>query len=172
MKDPVSLNLTRFLKRVGDYLQSPMSPVSEEQHPAKRRGPAIRKQTNVTPSVCPAPAKDDVPSSATIRIQCIKLFREEDALTMQECADLLILPMSLLKPQFHELRQLGILEQGGTRRTSAGNQGVYRLNESHRALDFVFGLKPQGMTAPQEVLNHHRKVQKRWEDPESGLGSF
>jgi predicted transcriptional regulator len=115
--------------------------------------------------VRPASATDAVPSSATIRIQCIKVFREEGALTLQECSDLLNLPVCLLKPQFYELRQLGILEQGGTRRTSAGNEGVYRLNESHPTLDFVFGARPEGMKSPRELLSRTRAAQERWEGP-------
>jgi predicted transcriptional regulator len=102
--------------------------------------------SDLTPAV-----HDVIRVDTALRMSCIQMLREENALTVQEAADLLISEPAAIKSQFLKLRRLGLIEQAGCRKTSAGIQAVYRLNTNNPALEFVLAPTPKGMASPHEV---------------------
>ena len=105
-----------------------------------------------------SPAVDEIIRKDTaLRMECIKALRREEALTVQEAADLLRLEPHMVKSQFLKLRQLGLIEQAGCRETRAGIQAVYRLNVRNPALEFVLAPAPEGMRSPHEVAEQGKR---------------
>lgn len=124
-------------------------------------GGAVERGDGATALASPgviSPAVDAIIRKDTaLRMECIKALRQEEALTEQETADLLLLEPSMVKSQFLKLRQLGLIEQAGCRETSAGIQAVYRLNVRNPALEFVLAPVPEGMRSPHEVAEQGKR---------------
>jgi hypothetical protein len=108
-----------------------------------------------------AAAEGVIREDTALRMECIKCLREEEALTVREVADLLVWEVGMVKSQFLKLRQLGLIEQAGLRRTRAGIEAVYRLNTRNPALEFVLAPAPAGMKSPHEVAERERRQAER-----------
>lgn len=148
----------------GNTLAEVASPVSAVPGGGVQRGegaPALPSLGEISPAVDEIIRKD-----TALRMECIKVLRQEEALTVQETADLLILEPSMVKSQFLKLRQLGLIEQAGCRETKAGIQAVYRLNVRNPALEFVLAPAPEGMRSPHEVAEQGKRRARSEGGPE------
>lgn len=110
-----------------------------------------------------SPAVDAILRRDTaLRMECIKALREHDSLTVQETAQRLGMEPAAVKSQFLKLRQLGLIEPAGCRKTAAGVQASYRLNVRNPALEFVLAPGPEGMCSPHEVAERRRSRERDW----------
>lgn len=151
MLKPQHVNLRQLLKMITHSIHGPWPSRAEEDYPASSACLAVSEPAEL-PHTALSPAVNDVIRADTaLRMTCIQMLREEDALTVQETADLLIEAPAAIKSQFLKLRRLGLIEQAGCRKTSAGIQAVYRLNTNNPALEFVLAPSPRGMASPHEM---------------------
>ncbi len=154
------VNLRQLLKMIASSIHGPWPSRAEDDYPATSVGGVAQKPVALPHSVLSPAMNNVLRTDAALRMSCIQMLREEDALTVQETADLLMLAPEAVKSQFLRLRHLGLIEQAGCRRTRSGIQAVYRLNTKNPALEFVLAPMPKALASPHEVAERHCL---RWE---------
>ena len=92
-----------------------------------------------------------------IRIACIKTLLESEAVTIQDCSELLDLDHELIAAHFKELNAIGLIDWVGNRSTKTGFQRVFRLNPAQPAKQFILGPTPRGVISPQVASEKSRE---------------
>lgn len=151
MLETQPVNLRQLLKMITSSIHGPWPPRAEDDYPAISASVAASEPVVMPHSVLSPAVNDVIRTDAALRMSCIQMLREEEALTVQETADLLLQAPEAVKSQFLKLRRLGLIEQAGCRKTSAGIQAVYRLNTNNPALEFVLAPMPKVPASPHEV---------------------
>jgi hypothetical protein len=160
MIKPQPLNLRQLLKMIRSSIHGPWPPRTEDDPPAIRARVAASEPVAMPHTVLSPAVSEVIRTDTALRMICIQTLREEDALTEQEMADLLRQNPETIKSQFLKLRRLGLIEQAGCRKTSAGIQAAYRLNTNNPALEFVLAPMPEAVASPHEVSE---RQSLRWE---------
>ncbi len=146
-------NLVRLLKELIPAVSS-FRPVLSAEGPDSEARVQIGPLPDLTQDSCDD--SPDICSNASLRLQMLKALRENDGLTPYELGELLDLPSCLVRGPLKALRDLRLIEQGGTRPTPDGVQGVFRIEWRHPSLEFILGPAPEGLVSPHEVRARNR----------------
>ena len=160
MLETQPINLRQLLKMIASSIHGPWPSQAEDDYPATSTGVAAPKPVAPPHSLLSPAVNDVIRTDVALRMNCIQMLRQEDALTVQETADLLMQASEAVKTQFLKLRHLGLIEQAGCRKTRSGIQAVYRLNTKNPALEFVLAPMPKALASPHEMAERHCL---RWE---------
>lgn len=132
--------ISQSIRRPGTVTPGPPDPAAPERFPLPPESEA--RSGSVLPLVSMHKRLPRRPALSAIRMQCLRLLKNGEALTPCETAARLGLDPDLIQLQLCELQRLRLIEKSGTRRLGSRAHDLFQLNKTHPLLKLLLGSIP------------------------------